>query len=97
MRLCRIGEIDGDAAGHDPVHHQPVAEGERREAQHALAQGRRMGKHQREGRVVADGADIAEMVGQPLQLGHQRAQPDGRAAAPPRPSAASTARAKAKA
>ena len=37
--------------------------------------------HQREGGVVADGADVAEMVGEALELGHQRAQPDARAAA----------------
>ena len=30
--------------------------------------------HERERCVVADGADVAEMVGQPLQLRHQRAQ-----------------------
>ncbi|GCC48124.1 hypothetical protein chiPu_0032198, partial [Chiloscyllium punctatum] len=30
--------------------------------------------HERERRVVADRADVAEMVGQPLELGHQRAQ-----------------------
>ena len=47
--------------------------------------------------VVADGADVAEMVGEALQLGHQRAQPDARAAATSTPSAASTARAKASA
>ena len=38
--------------------------------------------HQRERSVVADRADVAEMIGQPLQLGHQRAQVDPRAAAP---------------
>ena len=36
-----------------------------------------MGVHQREGGVVADRADVAEMVGEALELGHQRAQPDG--------------------
>ena len=35
-----------------------------------------MGVHQRERRVVADRADVAEMIGEPLELGHQRAQPD---------------------
>ena len=33
--------------------------------------------HQRERGVVADGADVAEMIGEPLELGHQRAQIDG--------------------
>src|SRR5690606_30070753 len=31
--------------------------------------------HERESGVVADGADVAEMIGKPLELGHQRAQP----------------------
>ena len=31
--------------------------------------------HQREGGVVADRADVAEMVGEAFELGHQRAQP----------------------
>ncbi len=44
-------------------------------AQHALAQDAAMGVHQRERGVVADRADVAEMVGEPLQFGHQRAQP----------------------
>ena len=55
-----------------------------RGAQHALAQDAAMGVHEREGGVVADRADIAEMVGDALELGHQRAQPDARAAAPRR-------------
>ena len=70
-------QVARDAAGHDRVHHQPMAEARRRGAQHALAQHRAMRLHQREGGVVADGADIAEMVGDPLQLRHQRAQPHG--------------------
>ena len=39
-------------------------------AQHALAQHAAMGVHQREGGVVADRADVAEMVGEALELGH---------------------------
>ena len=35
-----------------------------------------MGVHQREGGVVADRADVAEVIGEALELGHQRAQPD---------------------
>ena len=35
-----------------------------------------MSVHQREGGVVADGADVAEMVGKPLELREHRAQPD---------------------
>ena len=33
-----------------------------------------MRMHERERGIVADGADIAEMVGQPFELRHQRAQ-----------------------
>lgn len=36
-----------------------------------------MGVHQREGRVVADRADVADVVGNPLELGHERPQPLG--------------------
>ena len=42
----------------------------------ALAQDAAFGIDQREGGVVADGADIAEMIGEALELGHQRAQPN---------------------
>ncbi len=65
-----------DAARHDAVHHQPMAETGVRRAQRALAKHAAFGIDQREGRVVADGADIAEMIGEALKLGHQRAQPD---------------------
>ena len=49
-----------------------------RGAQDALAQDAAMRVHEREGGVVADGADVAEMIGEALELRHQRAQP-GRA------------------
>ena len=71
-----FAEIVGDAAGHDAVHHQPVAETGICRAQGALAQDAAFGIDQREGGVVADGADIAEMIGEALELGHQRAQPN---------------------
>ena len=32
--------------------------------------------HQRKGGIVADGADVAEMVGKPLEFGEQRSQPN---------------------
>ena len=35
-----------------------------------------MGEHEGKAGVIADGADIAEMVGKPLELGHQGAQPN---------------------
>src|SRR6185312_2164035 len=69
------GKIESDAAGHDAIAHQPMAEGRIRRAQHPLAQRAAMRMHQRESRVVADGADITEMIGETLELGHQRAQP----------------------
>ena len=52
-----------------------MAEGGLGRAQCALAPDAGMGVHQREGGVVADGAEIAEMIGDALDLGHQRAQP----------------------
>ena len=52
-----------------------------RRAQHALAQDAAMGVHQREGGVVADRADVAEMIGEALQFGHQRRAARRRAAA----------------
>src|SRR6185312_12855284 len=72
-----IGEIRADAAGDGAVHHQPVAEGEVGDAQHLLAQGAAVRVHQAEGRVVADCADVANVVGEPLEFGHQRPQPLG--------------------
>ena len=91
------GEIARDAARHDAVHHQPVAEAGVGRAQHALAQDAALRVHDGKRRVVADGADVAEMIGEPFQLRHQRAQLDARAAEPRSPSAASTACAKASA
>ena len=85
-------EVAGHAAGHDDVPHQAMAEGGVGGAQHALAQHAAMGVHQREGGVVADGADVAEMVGKPFEFGHQRAQPDRAVAARRVASAASAAR-----
>src|SRR5439155_972310 len=75
IRAC-LGEVDGDAARHHAVHHQAVAEAGIRHAQDVLAQDAAVGMDEREGGVVADGADVAEMVGEALQLRHQRAQED---------------------
>ncbi len=69
-------QIGGDPADHDPIAHQPVPEAGIRGTQHALAQNAGMGVHQREGGIVADRADVAQVVGDPLELGHQRTQPD---------------------
>ena len=48
-----------------------------RRAQHALAQHAAMRVHQGEGGIVADRADVAEMVGEPLEFCEQRAQEHG--------------------
>ena len=45
-------------------------------AQDALTQDAAMRVHQRERGVVADGPDVAEMVGEPLELCEQGAQPN---------------------
>ena len=75
-RLGSAGrEIDRDAAGSDRVHHQPMAERGFGGAQDPFAQDSGVGVHQGEGRVVADRADVAEMVGDPLEFGHESAQP----------------------
>ena len=50
-----------------------------------------MGVHQREGGIVADRADVAEMIGEPLQFRQQRAQPDRARSGTARSSAASAA------
>ncbi|MCY1230220.1 hypothetical protein D9M72_426260 [compost metagenome] len=54
-----------------------MTEGDVGGAQHTLAQHATMRMHEGEGGVVADRADVAEMVGEPFELGHERAQPDG--------------------
>ncbi len=71
------GEIDRDAARRDGVHHQPMPEGGFSRAQGPLAQHAAMGVHQRKGGVVANGADVAEMIGEALELRHQAAKPVG--------------------
>ena len=69
-------KIGGDAAGTMRSIISRWPKQAKRGAQHALAQHGAMGEHEGEGGIVADGADIAEMVGEPLELRHQRAQPD---------------------
>ena len=76
MPLPAVVDVAGHAAGHDDVAHQAMAEGGVGCAQDALAQHAAMGVHQRKGGIVADGADVAEMVGKPLEFRQQRAQPD---------------------
>ena len=67
-------EIVGDAARYDTIHHQPMSESGIRGAQHLLAQDAAMGVHERKRGVIADSADVAEMICQPFKLSHQRAQ-----------------------
>ena len=69
--------VPRDAARNDAIHHQPVAEGTVRRGEHALAENPAMGMDQGKGRVVADRADIAEMIGDALKLRHHPAQHDG--------------------
>ena len=52
-----------------------MAEAGVRDAQHVLAQDAAVCMDQREGGVIADGADVAQVVGETLQLRHKRAQP----------------------
>ena len=90
-------QIGRDAARNDAVHHQPMAETHRRRAQHALAQHGAMRQHDAERGIVADRAEIAEVVGDPLQLRHHRRAATPRAAAarcpaPPPPRAANAKR-----
>ena len=70
-------KIAAHAAGHDEIAHQAMPERRVRRAQHVFAQDAAMGVNKREGSVVADRADVAEVVGQPLELGQQRTQPNG--------------------
>ena len=58
------------------IPHQSMAESGVGCAQDALAQYAAMRVHQGERGVVADRADVAEMVGEPLEFRQQRAQPD---------------------
>ena len=67
-------DIAGDTSGHDRVHHQSMTEASFRCAQYTLAQDAALRMHHRERSIVADGADIAEMIGQPLDFRHQCAQ-----------------------
>ncbi len=68
-------QVDGRAARHDAVHHQPVAEAGVAGLQDFLAQDAAMGVDQRVGGVVADEAEVVDVVGDPLELGQERTQP----------------------
>ena len=63
------------AARYDSIHHQAVTEASVRHAQDLLAQVSALRMHHGEGGIVTDGTDVAEVIGEPFQLGHERAQP----------------------
>ena len=75
--LAVVSQVRRDSARDDPVHHEAVAEGPGAGAQRHLAQYSALGVQHREGRVVADRSDIAQVVCDPLELGHDAAQPHG--------------------
>ena len=72
-----VGEIAGDAPGDDAVAHQAVAKAQIGGPQDAFTQDAAMGMHERKRRVVANRPDVAEVIGQPLELSHECAQPNG--------------------
>ncbi len=71
---CGAGACVLGAARHDAVHHQAMPKVRDRRRQHAFAEDAAMGVDDRERGVVADRPDIAQMVGDPLELGHDAAQ-----------------------
>ena len=78
QRVERAGAgIHGHPAGHHRVHHQSMTEGQLGGPQPVFAQARELRQRERQGRVVAERAEVAEVIGDPLTLQHQRAQPAG--------------------
>src|SRR5262249_44193224 len=75
----RIGtrriEIDRSATRYDPVHQEAMAEKARVQAQQVLLEARELREPECEAAVVAEIAEIAEMVGDALALEQQRPQP----------------------
>ena len=76
VRQSLAARHGSDAAGHDAIHHEAMAKTPSGAAQHTLTQHAAMRQHDAERRVVADRAEIAEVVGNTLQFGHQGAQPN---------------------
>ena len=74
-RLALLVQIAPDPARHDLIHHKPMTEASIRRAQHLLAQVPALRVHHGKGGVIADGADVAEVIGEPFELAHERAQP----------------------
>ena len=71
------GEILRDAARHDAVHHQPVPERDVARRQNPLAQDAAMRMQDGERRVVADRPDVAQVIGDALELRHHAAHDRG--------------------
>src|SRR5438445_321742 len=68
-------ERRGDAAGNDVVHEHPVPERRQVLAQHVFLQPRELRETEGEAAVVAEIAEIAQMIGNPLAFERERAQP----------------------
>jgi hypothetical protein len=64
-------DIEGDAAGHDAVHHEAVAEELLVQAQPVLLEAHELGQAEGQRGVVAQRAEVAEVVGDALALQHQ--------------------------
>jgi hypothetical protein len=76
-QFCPVfAEVVGHAAGRNDIPQQSVTEGAIGCAQHALPQHAAMRVHQGEGGIIADRADVAEMVGKPLEFSDQCPQPN---------------------
>ena len=69
--------FDGDAAGHDAVHHEAVAEDLGVQPQPVLLEAHELGEAEGQGGIVAERAEVAEVVGDALALQHQRPQQEG--------------------
>ena len=72
---CRCIEIESHATGHHRVHHEAVAEQVARKALPVLAQPRELGQSEGQRGVVAQGAEVTQMVGDALAFEQQRTQP----------------------
>ncbi len=76
-RLALGIKVRRDPARHDAVAHEAMAEGGFCCAKNLFAQHAHLRQHHHKGGIVADPADIAQVIGQPFQFGHQPAQGEG--------------------
>ena len=65
--------IDGHAAGHDAVHHEAVAEQAGVLPHPVFLEAEKLGQAEGEGGIIAQRAEIAQMVGDALAFQQQRA------------------------